>query len=365
MINTTNENHKNLDIVNSWNLVWFLSLNIVFCLWLILNNFIHTPNDFYREVMNMLCIATTLFSALGFTLKALISRKYLARLLPTYALLQGILWGAMFYMMVKHYNNPSLTLSLLISTLLPATISFYISGTVLLLFSVPISIAMLLSEITAYDKFNFLQLSGSVIIFIVVITARYILLEWYTRTQQSEYAKNLLIKKLTHLAHRDALTGLLNKSSLLTHFEEQAQRLPHSGGNLFMIIMDIDYFKQYNDLYGHIAGDECLLSVAKCISQSLRKTSDTAFRFGGEEFVVLTHCNEMAEAVMIAERIRTNIQKAKIPHRGSQLSPWLSASFGVAQWVKGYSFAVLAEKADKELYKAKQAGRNQVSSAKR
>ena len=72
----------------------------------------------------------------------------------------------------------------------------------------------------------------------------------------------------------------------------------------------------------------------------------------------------MAEAVMIAERIRTNIQKAKIPHRGSQLSPWLSASFGVAQWVKGYSFAVLAEKADKELYKAKQAGRNQASSTK-
>ena len=54
MINTTTENHKNLDIVNSWNLVWFLSLNIVFCLWLIFNNFIHTPNDFYREVMNML-----------------------------------------------------------------------------------------------------------------------------------------------------------------------------------------------------------------------------------------------------------------------------------------------------------------------
>lgn len=86
MINTTTENHKNLDIVNSWNLVWFLSLNIVFCLWLILNNFIHTPNDFYREMMNMLCVATTLFSALGFTLRALISRKYLARLLPTYAL---------------------------------------------------------------------------------------------------------------------------------------------------------------------------------------------------------------------------------------------------------------------------------------
>lgn len=365
MLKTVNDSHKNLDIVNSRNFTWFLSINIVFCLWLLVSNFVHSPDYLYREMMNMLCTATLVFCALGFAFKVMMTREHLAMLLPTYVLILGMLWGGMFYLMVKHFNTPSLSLALLISILLPATISFYISGHVLLLFSIPISAAMISSELVALEKFNFLQLSGSIIIFVVVITARYILLEWYTRTQRSEYAKNLLIKKLTRLAHRDALTGLLNKGSLLTHFAEKTQMLPLSCRKLFMIIMDIDFFKQYNDIYGHVAGDECLLSTSKCISQSLRGSSDTAFRFGGEEFVVLTQCNNMEEAVMIAERIRNNIQQAKIPHKGSPISPWLSASFGIAQWDNDSSFAALAEKADKELYKAKQAGRNQISWAKR
>ncbi len=131
-----------------------------------------------------------------------------------------------------------------------------------------------------------------------------------------------------------------------------------------MIIMDIDFFKQYNDLYGHIAGDACLIKTAKCISQSLRQYSDTAFRFGGEEFVILARCHHADDAVNIAERIRNAISAAKIPHKGSQISAYLTASFGVAQWSAQDSLETLTEHADKELYKAKKAGRNRVSFAR-
>ena len=223
---------------------------------------------------------------------------------------------------------------------------------------------MFLSELAAFEKFHFLQISGSIIIFLVVITARYILLEWYLRSQKNEYAKNLLIKKLTRLAHRDALTGLFNKGSLAPHFADNTRLLALSGEKLFMIIMDIDFFKQYNDLYGHVAGDACLVNAAQCITRSLRQSSDTAFRFGGEEFVILTRCHQLEDAVHIAERIRKSIAMAKIPHKGSQISAYLTASFGVAPWRERDSLETFAEKADKELYKAKQAGRNRVSFAR-
>ncbi len=188
---------------------WFLTLNTVFCLWLLVGNVLNADNFIYNDALNSLSLVTVFFSLVGLLLRFVVKREQLAALLPLHVLILGLLWAGMFYLMVKHYNTPALSLSLLIIILLPATISFYISGRLLLLFSVPIAVSMFLSELAAFEKFHFLQISGSIIIFIVVITARYILLEWYLRTQRSEYAKNMLIKKLTRLAHRDALTGCL------------------------------------------------------------------------------------------------------------------------------------------------------------
>lgn len=355
---------QNLDIVNSWGYIWFLTLNIVFCLWLFVGNTLNAANFIYNDALNSLSLVTVFFSIVGLLLRFAVKREQMAAILPPYVLILGLLWAGMFYLMVKHYNTPALSLSLLIIILLPATISFYISGRLLLLFSVPIAVSMFLSELAAFEKFHFLQISGSIIIFLVVITARYILLEWYLRSQKNEYAKNLLIKKLTRLAHRDALTGLFNKGSLAPHFADNTRLLALSGEKLFMIIMDIDFFKQYNDLYGHVAGDACLVNAAQCITRSLRQSSDTAFRFGGEEFVILTRCHQLEDAVHIAERIRKSISMAKIPHKGSQISAYLTASFGVAPWRERDSLETFAEKADKELYKAKQAGRNRVSFAR-
>ncbi len=355
---------QNLDIVNSWGYIWFLTLNIVFCLWLFVGNMLNAANFIYNDALNSLSLVTVFFSIIGLLLRFAVKREQIAAILPLHVLTLGLLWAGMFYLMVKHYNTPALSLSLLIIILLPATISFYISGRLLLLFSAPIAVSMFLSELAAFEKFHFLQISGSIIILMVVITARYILLEWYLRSQKSEYAKNLLIKKLTRLAHRDALTGLFNKGSLAPHFADNTRLLAFSGEKLFMIIMDIDFFKQYNDLYGHVAGDACLVNAAQCITRSLRQSSDTAFRFGGEEFVILTRCHQLEDAIRIAERIRKNIATAKIPHKGSQISSYLTASFGIAPWRERDSLETLAENADKELYKAKQAGRNRVSFAR-
>ncbi len=187
------------------------------------------------------------------------------------------------------------------------------------------------------------------------------MLEWYQRTQRSEYEKNLLIKKLTKLAHHDALTGLFNKGSLATRFEQCRQAVSGSGETLFLIVLDIDYFKQYNDTYGHVAGDACLQAVSGCIERSLRKSSDAAFRFGGEEFIILTLSGSVTQAVKMAQRIQTALQDAQIPHQASAHSPWVTASFGVAPWTPGMTLDELIAEADTELYRAKRAGRNRIA----
>lgn len=355
---------ESLNIAWSWGYLWFMCLNIVFSFWLLLRGVELGHGYFTSSRLETLNIGIIAFSILGIAI-FFVTKKNKKPLFqfgfPLAVLIFGLLWSAVFYLLIDHYNNAVVTLTLMIMMLLPATIAFYISGSLLSLFCAPIVFSLLYSEITSSQKFNLMQMVGTAIILLVVVSARYILLEWYQRTQRSEYEKNVLIKKLTKLAHYDSLTGLFNKGSMSTYFEDNVRTLAAKQKNLFMIVLDIDFFKQYNDLYGHVAGDECLLKTSKCIENSLRRTNDAAFRFGGEEFVVITLCDDISQAIRIAERIQENIAQAKIDHKGSQVSPWLTASLGIAQWRVDMPLEALLEHADKELYKAKRGGRNRIS----
>jgi diguanylate cyclase (GGDEF)-like protein len=125
-------------------------------------------------------------------------------------------------------------------------------------------------------------------------------------------------------------------------------------------VLDIDFFKQYNDVYGHVEGDKCLIRVSRCIEQSLRKASDAAFRFGGEEFVVLAVCDYMHNAVDIAKRIQHVLADARIAHTGSSIAARVTLSQGIAQWHPDMTLEALLEFADKQLYLAKRQGRNRI-----
>jgi diguanylate cyclase (GGDEF)-like protein len=344
--------------------MWFLSLNIIFCTWLLLRGTHRSDVEDLPLMLQILCgciIALSLINLLiTVKIKKNINDGFYHKLLPFVVLAFGLLWSVLFLNFTLYYQNPLITLMLTVSVLLPATITFYISGRLLLLFSAPLVVCLLYVEFFLQDKFSVAQVVGAVIMLMVIYSARYILLEWYQRVQRSEYEKNILIKKLVQQAHYDALTGLFNRLSLTRFFEECVSSLSANNKKLFMIVMDIDFFKQYNDVYGHIAGDKCLIKVSQCIEKSLRKESDSAFRFGGEEFVVLTVCDDISQVKAISQRIQQNIAHAHILHKGSDVSSVLTISQGIAQWQQGMALEALVEQADQQLYKAKKNGRNCV-----
>ena len=129
-----------------------------------------------------------------------------------------------------------------------------------------------------------------------------------------------------------------------------------------LIMVDIDFFKGYNDYYGHQKGDRCLKSIANTITGRLRRPGDLAARYGGEEFVIVLPGTDLEGAVCVSESIRSRIEELGIPHPKSRVSDSLTISLGVASAIprRGTSPNGLVAVADKALYQAKRKGRNRV-----
>jgi len=130
-------------------------------------------------------------------------------------------------------------------------------------------------------------------------------------------------------------------------------------------MVDIDYFKFYNDTYGHLKGDDCLKHVAQALSNSLQRAGDIVARYGGEEFVIILPNTTPDSALQIGEMLRTKITSLAIKHEKSQTAPYVTISLGVATHIPTpqSNFAELLQAADMALYAAKQGGRNQVQLA--
>jgi diguanylate cyclase (GGDEF)-like protein len=164
------------------------------------------------------------------------------------------------------------------------------------------------------------------------------------------------------LAVRDGLTGLYNRrafSELLTSAIANEDR--RAGGCLGLAILDLDHFKKINDTYGHPAGDAALRSLARLLSQHLRK-GDQAARYGGEEFVVILPGSDEERSIGAAERLRSALERHRFVFEGARIP--LTASLGVAVWpTDGREPEVLLSSSDRALYAAKQAGRNRVVAA--
>jgi diguanylate cyclase (GGDEF)-like protein len=134
------------------------------------------------------------------------------------------------------------------------------------------------------------------------------------------------------------------------------------GDDVAVILADIDHFKDYNDTQGHLAGDVCLKRVAGIVQAELRTEGDMAFRFGGEEFLLLLPKADLSTAISVAERIRRALEEAGIPHPARVPPGVVTASFGVAATRLGGTVTTdeLIASADAALYAAKRSGRNQV-----
>ncbi len=162
----------------------------------------------------------------------------------------------------------------------------------------------------------------------------------------------------------DGLTGISNRTAFERHFELYG---PTGVGTeeLALLFVDVDLFKPYNDLYGHVMGDEALRKVASCLTRAVRYPQDLACRWGGEEFAVLLPGSGPDGAMIVAERFMTLLEYARIPHAASTVTDHLTASVGLAWTVshQGLSSTSLIKAADEALYMAKTLGRNRIHQA--
>ncbi|MGM0784010.1 MAG: GGDEF domain-containing protein [Pseudomonadota bacterium] len=171
-----------------------------------------------------------------------------------------------------------------------------------------------------------------------------------------------LQRELEELSYQDGLTGVANRRLLDSVLEAEWASARRSGDPLSVIMLDIDSFKQYNDHYGHLAGDDCLRRVAQILGSSIVRPRDLLARFGGEEFVLVLPETDLKAARQVAERCRATINDAALPHRASEVSHLVTVSMGVATAfaAEGGGPFSLIEKADRHLYRAKQDGRDRI-----
>lgn len=168
-------------------------------------------------------------------------------------------------------------------------------------------------------------------------------------------------RHLKIIAREDPLTGLANRREFDSAFSRSWEYAVESLSSYAALMIDIDFFKSFNDMHGHLEGDECLRKVADTIKAQIRAGSDIAARLGGEEFCVLMPGATAQSATEIAERIRDAIEALAIPHGGQEGVPYVTVSIGAATAIAKFcdSKEQLIAAADKALYEAKRGGRNQ------
>jgi diguanylate cyclase (GGDEF)-like protein len=171
-----------------------------------------------------------------------------------------------------------------------------------------------------------------------------------------------LTAKLEALSITDSLTGIANRRRFDEILAQEHARLARSGAELSLILLDIDHFKSYNDNYGHVMGDECLRQIARVIADCTARPADLAARYGGEEFACILPETDQSGAVAIADKIRRGIMALVIPHNGSSVAEYVTASLGVVtvKCTPDESVVDIVAQVDQLLYQAKSRGRNRV-----
>jgi len=169
--------------------------------------------------------------------------------------------------------------------------------------------------------------------------------------------------KLTNLANIDELTGLGNRRLANSVLREELNRARRAGGEVSIILLDVDYFKNYNDTYGHPAGDAILQTLAGLMQRACARAGEAVTRYGGEEFLLILPGAGADAALRTATRLQELVLEANIPHRSSPVSPCLTISQGVvtARPDDALQPAMLVKRADMALYRAKDAGRDAIA----
>ncbi|SDG34976.1 PAS domain S-box-containing protein/diguanylate cyclase (GGDEF) domain-containing protein [Paenibacillus sp. cl6col] len=184
--------------------------------------------------------------------------------------------------------------------------------------------------------------------------------------QMKEANKKLQManRLLTDFSYTDGLTGVYNRRYFDQMMNQEWERVKLQKSPLSLIMLDVDYFKKYNDTYGHLAGDECLRRVAQAVQNAVTPPLAVVSRYGGEEFGVILPMTDLRQAEAIGEQIRLHVESLKVPHAGSEVSLVVTCSLGVASCsiedIQDSEPNTLVAMADQKLYRAKQSGRNRL-----
>jgi diguanylate cyclase (GGDEF)-like protein len=178
-------------------------------------------------------------------------------------------------------------------------------------------------------------------------------------------------KQLDQLSKSDSLTGLANRRHFDETLEKEMKRSARDKSYISLILLDIDHFKKFNDTHGHLVGDECLKQVARVLLKSIDRSHDMVARFGGEEFAVILPSTDLNGGLVIAERLRSGVEKSGSPDSSNSkilpvtisLGLVTTSSLGLVTTSRGQKYITsktLIAQADKALYKAKEQGRNRI-----
>lgn len=172
----------------------------------------------------------------------------------------------------------------------------------------------------------------------------------------------LKLSEMNKIASIDGLTQIPNRRRFDEHLEHQWKQMIRERSPICLILFDIDHFKQFNDTYGHLAGDDCLKQVAQMLEGCVQRPSDLIARYGGEEFAAILPQTTIAGAIEVAQRVQTEIANLKILHEKSSVSDYLTLSIGIAGSIPTLtqSSSKLLDEADQYLYLAKQQGRDRI-----
>ncbi|WP_167568995.1 GGDEF domain-containing protein [Brevibacillus migulae] len=236
---------------------------------------------------------------------------------------------------------------------------FFSIGTVLL---IPIVVNDCFTGVVGLDLFFHERSWSSYELAVLSIAASCIggALERMQQQKQLELT-NQMLQRLSTL---DSLTEVANRRYFDEYFEREWKRAVRNGSPLSLIMLDIDYFKSYNDTYGHQEGDACLIQVAGILRRTVCRATDLVARYGGEEFAIVLPDTDLAGACFVSEQIRANVERFKMGALQSQANKYVTVSIGVASFrpQADSEQSALIRAADRALYQAKAAGRNQVRS---
>ncbi len=216
------------------------------------------------------------------------------------------------------------------------------------------------------DKIKSLQLLVSISGVIILLTLVFLGLNIFrplTNTLLNERAQlEQANQELSYLSSMDGLTGIANRRQFDQFLVQVWSLASRKKEPITLVMCDIDFFKAYNDHYGHLQGDECLKKVATALKESVKRQGDLLARYGGEEFVVVLPNTDETGGELLAEALRANVEHLEIPHLFSSAAPMVTISLGVAfQYASPTTLPEhLIAAADQALYQAKQTGRNRL-----